>query len=143
MIKDFLNDTYPTKRIDTVEQLKKYEDTLQELMLLHRDRREISAILMCNELVLDEYAKIYYGTTFEQLKDTFSERSNALLLQKQYEMALNDGNAKMSIFLGKNYARQIEDASSLIQLQADNVMIVDDVSERLEEHNNNDNDTNI
>jgi len=49
----------------------------------------------------------------------------------------------MSIFLGKNYARQIEDASSLIQLQADNVMIVDDVSERLEEHNNNDNDTNI
>lgn len=97
-------------------------------MLLHRSRREIASIMMCNDLLLDEYATLFYNTSFENLKNTFEERSNALLLQSQYESAINDKNAKMSIFLGKNYAKQVEDASTLVQLQADNVLIVDDVS---------------
>ena len=139
MIKDFLDNTYkfPKKRLETIEELKSYEEELKELMLLHRTRKEISAILMCNDLLLDEYASVYYNTTFENLKNSFEERMNAMLISNQYEMALS-GNAKMSIFLGKNYAKQVEDASSLIQLQADNVLIVDDFDVK-EETNINDN----
>lgn len=141
MIKDLLNTTYefPTKRIETIEELKKYNEQLVELMLLHRNRREIAATLMCNELLLDEYASVYYHTTFESLKNAYEERSNALLVGTQFEMALNDKNSKMAIFLGKNYAKQVEDASTLIQLQADNVMIVDDVTSEAKEENVNDN----
>lgn len=141
MLKELLDDRhYPLKRIEDVEELKRYEDTLIELMMLHRSRREIASVLMCNDLLLDEYASLFYNTTFEHLKNTFEERSNALLISSQFDTALNDRNAKMSIFLGKNYAKQVEDASTLVQLQADNVVIVDDVSNELQEGNINDND---
>ena len=139
MIKELIKDTlkYPTRFISKVEELEEYKDTLDELILLHRSKLEVSQALFCSISLLDEFAQLYFHCSYEQYESTLVSRSNTMLINSQYEMALQ-GNAKMSIFLGKNYAGQVEDTTSLIQMRADNVNIIDDFTLANENIDNDD-----
>ena len=114
---------FPTKPIKTIKELNPYIPLLENLMLTNRTQEEISSALMCDLAVLNEYAYLTYELSFLDLLETFRARSNALLLDKQYERAL-EGDNKMLIFLGKNYARLLASVDTT-------TVIVPD-----EEHNN-------
>ena len=116
-----LNLDFPKKRINTIDELKKYLDTLQDLMFMHFDTKAISSSMLCDEVLLEEYASLTYGINFEELCESFKSRSNANLLNTQYEKALS-GSEKLLIHLGKNYAKQVDDATKLNLVNAENVI---------------------
>lgn len=117
---------FPTKPIKTIKELNPYIPLLENLMLTNRTQEEISSALMCDLAVLNEYAYLTYELSFLDLLETFKARSNALLLDKQYERAL-EGDNKMLIFLGKNYAKQT-DADKNLLLEADQIIFKDSAS---------------
>lgn len=117
---------FPTKPIKTIKELNPYIPLLENLMLTNRTQEEISSALMCDLAVLNEYAYLTYELSFLDLLETFRARSNALLLDKQYERAL-EGDNKMLIFLGKNYAKQT-DADKNLLLEADQIIFKDSAS---------------
>ena len=117
---------FPTKPIKTIKELTPYIPLLENLMLTNRTQEEISSALMCDLAVLNEYAYLTYELPFLDLLETFKARSNALLLDKQYEKAL-EGDNKMLIFLGKNYAKQTDTDKNLL-LEADQIIFKDSAS---------------
>lgn len=125
---------FPTKPIKDLQTLKSYESTLLSLMQLHRSIKEIMSSLLVKLDLLNEWALLYYEGDFEAVLETFKDRSNANLVEKEYELALA-GNAKMLQFLGKNYAKQSDqlDLQALIQ---DQVVVIDDYTEEGEKECN-------
>lgn len=117
---------YPKKRITTLQELLPYEETLISLMDTHRSMKEIISVLFTSTKVLDEYASVTFGqgTTFEEVLESFYDRSNHKLVSKEYEIAL-EGNVKMLQFLGKNYAKQTDD-SNVSAMITEQVVLIDD-----------------
>lgn len=117
---------YPKKRITTLQELLPYEETLISLMDTHRSMKEIISVLFTSTKVLDEYASVTFGqgTAFEEVLESFYDRSNHKLVSKEYEIAL-EGNVKMLQFLGKNYAKQTDD-SNVSAMITEQVVLIDD-----------------
>lgn len=125
MIKNFVKEyNFPKNRLITLKDIKQYEDLLGELMLTQNSKEEIAEMLLTTTALLDEYARVNFGANdFASLLETYKARSKAMLLNKQYELALG-GSEKMLIFLGKNYAKQVDDGTkALLTLESDRVVI--------------------
>lgn len=118
---------FPIKPISNLEDLMLYEDTLLSLMQSHLSSKDISQALLTTEPVLNEYAFTHYSLDFESLLVAYTSRSKALILSKQQEVALS-GSEKMLIFLGKNYAQQVDDATKVSLVQAEQVVFKDSAS---------------
>lgn len=123
MIKDLCTfDTHLTP-ITTIQEIKKQEETLINLLLLHLDKLDIASAMFTSPILLDEYSQTYYKCSFETLQDVFSARSNATLLDKQFEKALM-GSEKLLIFLGKNYAKQVDSGDKAL-MNAETIILTD------------------
>ena len=121
----------PIQEIETVQELGEYKDTIISLAMLQFSKQEIAQTLMCNTALLEEWAIINYNLDFERVKDTFRARANMLILDKQYESALEDKNTKMLQFLGKNYLKQVDDGTkSVVNLNADRVVFNESETEQ-------------
>ena len=121
----------PKQEIETVQELADYQDTIISLAMLQFSKQEIAQTLMCSTTLLDEWAVINYNLDFERVKDTFRARANMLILDKQYESALEDKNTKMLQFLGKNYLKQVDDGTkSVVNLNADRVVFNESETEQ-------------
>lgn len=124
-MKNFVKEyNFPKNRLITLKDIKQYEDLLGELMLTQNSKEEIAEMLLTTTALLDEYARVNFGANdFSSLLETYKARSKAMLLNKQYELALG-GSEKMLIFLGKNYAKQVDDGTkALLTLESDRVVI--------------------
>ena len=121
----------PIQEIETVQELGEYKDTIISLAMLQFSKQEIAQTLMCNTNLLEEWAILNYNLDFERVKDTFRARANMLILDKQYESALEDKNTKMLQFLGKNYLKQVDDGTkSVVNLNADRVVFNESETEQ-------------
>ena len=113
---------FPIKRLKTLDDLQQFVPTLQELMLLHTKIQDISSALMCDEVLLEEWANLNYEVPFEDVCQSFKSRASANLISKQFSKALEDGSEKLLVHLGKNYANQVDDATKLSVVNAENVV---------------------
>lgn len=133
MLKDLITNL-PKKRITSVEELCKYEELLEEYLLLPYKKSDIANIFFCSEMILDEYVAIKYQSTFEEYQEVCKARGSNLVLSKQFESAVEDGNLKMLQFLGKNYLKQVDDGTkSMVSLNAEHITFVDSVTEENED----------
>lgn len=135
MSKNYFNEhTLPTKAITSASELKSYEETLEEYALIHLPKSEIASALRVSPLLLEEYANIYYDCDFETLLQSFVSRSNALILSKQFKVALEDENSKMLQFLGKNYLQQVDDgAKAVVTLNSERVIFQESETKTLQD----------
>jgi len=113
----------PNKEITSTKELNNYKDTIVNLSMLQLSKQEIAQTLMCNTALLEEWAILNFNLDFEKVKDTYRARANMLLLDTQFESALEDKNTKMLQFLGKNYLKQVDDGTkSVVNLNADRIV---------------------
>ena len=67
---------------------------------------EISAWFRCTEDTIETWAKATYGVTFSEIYKQKRGVGKISLRRRQYQVAVNDGNPTMLIWLGKQYLDQ-------------------------------------
>ena len=76
---------------------------------------EIAGVFKCSDETLDTRIKEYYGQTFSEVYEIYSQNGKISLRREQFKLA-NKGDRVMLIWLGKQYLNQSDKNVSDIKL---------------------------
>jgi len=99
----------PKKEID--------ERVFEEAIRCPLSKGDISRIVGVSEDTLERWIKEKYDCTFTEIQDQNRAFMRKNILAAQLDLAINQKNGTMQIWLGKNYCGQVDSVTSLVEFE--------------------------